>query len=75
MRTAITFRYQTERERRGNERGYTFLSSGEAESLPQFIKFETPALANHECLWGVYSCAVALESRVAAREFSGDSCL
>ena len=48
MRIAITFRDQTERERHGNKRGYTFLSSGEAESLPQFIEFETPALTNHK---------------------------
>jgi hypothetical protein len=49
MRTAITFRDQTERERQGNERGYTFLSSSEAKSLPQFTEFETPVLADHEC--------------------------
>ena len=48
MRIAITFRDQSKHEGRGNERGYTYLSRSEAESLPQFIEFETPALVNHE---------------------------
>jgi hypothetical protein len=73
MRIAITFGDQTEHKCRGNERGDTFLSSGEAESLPQFIEFETPALANHKYLCGVYSCAAAPKSCAAAREFPGGS--
>ena len=48
MRIAITFREQPEHKRRGNERGYTCLSRGEAESLPHFVEFQTPALASHE---------------------------
>lgn len=48
MRIAITFRDQSKHEGRGNERGYTHLSRGEAESLPHFLEFETPVLANHE---------------------------
>jgi hypothetical protein len=73
MRIAITFRDQAEYKSRGNERGHTCLSSGEAESLPQFIEFETPSLANHKYLCGVYSCAAAPKSCAAAREFSGGS--
>ena len=74
MRIAITFRDQTEQKRRGNERGYTYLSSGEAESLPHFIEFETPALANHEYLCGIYSCGVALKLGADAGKFPGCSC-
>jgi hypothetical protein len=48
MRVAITFRDQPKHEGRCNERGYTYLSRGEAESLPHFIEFETPAFLNHE---------------------------
>ena len=48
MRIAIAFRDQSKHEGRDNECGYTYLSRGEAESLPHFIEFETPALANHE---------------------------
>jgi len=48
MRIAITFRDQSKHEGRGNERGYTYLGRGEAESLPHFIEFATPALANHK---------------------------
>ena len=62
MRVAITFRDQPEHERRGNEHRYSFLSRREAESLPHFIEFETPALFNHEYLRSflcVYSCAAA----------------
>jgi hypothetical protein len=51
MRIAMTFGDQTKHKRRSNERGYTSLSRGEAESLPHFIEFETPALANHEYLF------------------------
>jgi hypothetical protein len=72
MRIAITFRDQTKHKSRGNERGYTSLSRGEAESLPHFIEFETPALANHEDLF--YSCAAAPWSCAAAREFPAGSC-
>lgn len=73
MRIAITFCDQTEHKRHGNERGYTYLSRSEAESLPYFIEFEMPALANHECLFGVYSCTAAAESCAAARDFPGGS--
>lgn len=48
MRVAITFRDQTEHERRGNEYDYPSFRRREAESLPHFIEFETPALFNHE---------------------------
>ena len=48
MRVAITFRDQPEHERRGNEYDYPSFSRREAESLPHFIEFETPALFNHE---------------------------
>jgi D-alanyl-D-alanine carboxypeptidase len=48
MRRAITFRDQTEHERRDDKHYYSSLSRREAESLPHFIKFETPALCNHE---------------------------
>jgi len=48
MRVAITFRDQPEHERRGNEYDYSSFSWREAESLPHFIEFETPALFNHE---------------------------
>ena len=48
MRIAITFRDQSKHEGRGNERGYTYLRRGEAESLPHFFEFGTPALANHK---------------------------
>ena len=65
MRVAITFRDQPEHERRGNEYGYSSFSRREAESLPHFIEFETPALFNHEdfdevfLLLIVRCCAVA----------------
>jgi hypothetical protein len=48
MRVAITFRDQPEHERRGNEDDYPSFSRREAESLPHFIEFETPAFLNHE---------------------------
>ena len=48
MRIAITFRYQSKHKGRNNECGYAYLGRGEAESLPHFIEFETPALANHK---------------------------
>ena len=73
MRIAITFRDQTEHKRRGNETGYTYLSRREAESLPHFIEFETPELANHEYLLA-YSCTAVAESCAAARGFPGGSC-
>jgi hypothetical protein len=50
MRIAITFRDQAKHEGGGNERGYTSLHGGEAESLLHLIEFETAALANHEFL-------------------------
>jgi hypothetical protein len=43
IRIAITFRDQSEHERRDNEQRYSFLSGSKAESLPHFIKFEAPA--------------------------------
>jgi hypothetical protein len=64
MRIAITFRDQSKHEGRGNECGYTYLSGGEAESLPHVIEFETPALANHEYL---YEFTRALLRRSLAR--------
>jgi hypothetical protein len=48
MRVAITFRDQAEHEGCENEKGYSFFSRREAESLPHFIEFETPASFNHE---------------------------
>jgi len=54
MRVAITFRDQPEHERRGNEYDYPSLSRREAESLPHFIEFETPAFFNHEDFCGVF---------------------
>jgi hypothetical protein len=75
MRIAITFCDQTEHKRHGDEPGYTYLGGCKAESLPHFIEFETPALANHECLFGVHSCTAAAESCAAARDFPGGSCL
>ena len=57
MRVAITFRDQPEHERRGNEYDYPSFSRREAESLPHFIEFETPALLNHEDFCGVFSAS------------------
>ncbi len=57
MRVAITFRDQPEHERRGNEYDYSPFSRGEAESLPHFIEFETPALFNHEDFCEVFSAS------------------
>ena len=57
MRIAITFRDQPEHERRGNEYDYPSLSRREAESLPHFIEFETPALFNHEDFCEVFSAS------------------
>ncbi len=57
MRVAITFRDQPEHERRGNEYDYPTFSRREAESLPHFIEFETPALFNHEDFCGVFSAS------------------
>ena len=65
MRVAITFRDQPEHERRGHEYDYPSFSRREAESLPHFIEFETPALFNHEDFCEVFlllivrCCAVA----------------
>ena len=39
---------EAERESRGNEHGYSFLSRREAKPLPHFTEFETPDLFNHE---------------------------
>ena len=57
MRVAITFRDQPEHERRGNEYDYPSFSWREAESLPHFIEFETPALFNHEDFCQVFSAS------------------
>ena len=54
MRVAITFRDQPEHERRGNEYDYSSFSRREAESLPHFIEFETPAFFNHEDFCAVF---------------------
>ena len=68
MRVAITFRDQPEHERRGNEYDYPSLSRREAESLPHFIEFETPALFNHEDFCEVFSASNrALPRRNLAR--------
>jgi hypothetical protein len=47
-RIAITFCDEPKHERCENEHCYSSLSRREAESLPHFIEFETPALFNHE---------------------------
>src|SRR5258707_13654350 len=65
IRVAITFRDQPEHERRGNEYDYSSFSRREAESLPQFIELETPALFSHKvtsassrnCRAGFPACA------------------
>ena len=67
MRVAITFRYQAEHESGNNEYGYSFLCGREAESLPQFFEFETPALFNHEYFCGVFASTRALPRRCLAR--------
>ena len=72
MRIAITFCDQPKHERRGNEHCHSSLSRREVKSLPHFIEFETPALANHEYT-EVYSFVAAAESCVEAREFARGS--
>ena len=68
MCVAITFRDQPKHEHRGNEHRYSFLSRREAESLPHFIEFETPALFNHEDFCEVFSASNrALPRRSLAR--------
>ena len=68
MRVAITFRDQPEHECRGNEYDYSSFSRREAESLPHFIEFETPALFNHEDFCEVFSASNrALLGRSLAR--------
>ena len=65
MRVAIAFRDQAEQKRRGHEYDYSPFSRREAESLPQFIEFETPALFSHgvtsassrNCRAGFPACA------------------
>ena len=49
MRVAITFCYQTKRERGGNEHGYSLFRRSKTESLREFAEFGTPVLFNHEC--------------------------
>jgi hypothetical protein len=56
MRVAITFCNQSQHERRGNEYDYPSFSRREAESLPHFIEFETPALLNHEDFLRSFFC-------------------
>jgi hypothetical protein len=69
MRVAITFRDQPEHERRGNEYDYSSFSRREAESLPHFIEFESPALFNHEDSCQVFSASNrALPRRSLARK-------
>ena len=57
MRVAITFCDQSERERCSNEHCYSSFSRREAESLPHFIEFKTPApfnqVANPSFKWVV----------------------
>jgi hypothetical protein len=48
MAIAITFSDQPKHERSGNKHCYSSLNRSEAESLAQFIEFETLALFNHE---------------------------
>ena len=48
MPVAITFRHQAKHERRSKEYCHSPFSRREAEPLPHFIEFETPALLNHE---------------------------
>jgi hypothetical protein len=48
MRVAITFRDQPKNERCEHEYRYSPFCRSEAKPLPHFIKFETPALFNHE---------------------------
>jgi hypothetical protein len=68
MRVTITFCDQPEHERRGNEYDYPSFSRREAESLPHFIEFETPALFNHEDFCEVFSASNrALPRRNLAR--------
>src|SRR6476646_5584782 len=70
MRVTITFRDQPEHERRGNEYDYASFSRREAESLPHFIEFETPALLNHEDFCEVFSASNrALLHRSPARSW------
>ena len=57
MPVAITFRDQPEHEHRGNEYDYSSFSRREAESLPHFIEFETPALFSHEDFCQVFSAS------------------
>jgi len=63
MRVAITFRDQPEHERRGNEYDYSPFSRREAESLPHFIEFETPAFFNHEDFCEVFSASTCARPR------------
>jgi len=57
MRVTIRFRDQPEHERSGNEYDYPCFSRREAESLPHFIEFETPAFFNHEDFREVFSAS------------------
>jgi hypothetical protein len=67
MRVAITFRDQPEHERRGNDYDYPSFSRREAESLPHFIEFETPALFNHKYLRSFPAFTRALPRRSLPR--------
>jgi hypothetical protein len=49
MSVAVTFRHETENERREHEYGHSFFHWSEAESLPHFNELETPVLFDHEC--------------------------
>jgi hypothetical protein len=71
MRIAITFGDQSEYERRSNEYCYSPLSTREAESLPQFVQLETPAVFNHE-FGGNFVCGYSCLPGCEADDFSGD---
>ena len=57
MRVTKTFRDRPEHERRRHEYDYPSFSRREAESLPHFIEFESPALLNHEDFCEVFSAS------------------
>jgi hypothetical protein len=48
MRVAITFRNQSEHERREHKHRYSPFRRSEAKPLPHFVEFETPALFDHK---------------------------
>jgi hypothetical protein len=48
MGVAVTLCAQPKRERRENEKQYSFFGGSEKEFLPDLIEFGTPAFFNHE---------------------------